>query len=306
MNAGDSDDRLPATMPASQISGVLTAMATPFAEDGSVDFEAARGLARHLVETGSHGLVVAGTTGESPTLDDREKLDLLAAVIDEVGGGATVVCGTGSNDTRHTVELTRAAAESGADAALVVAPYYNRPNRAGITAHFRAAAEAAPELPVIVYNIPSRVVVNLPADHLAELAEIDNVVAVKQANDAELEPVDGLALLAGNDGTFLRALELGGAGGILVASHLVGPAMRRIWELARSGDIAAAREANAELERLYEALGIASNPIPLKAALEMAGLDSGRLRLPLVPATDSERRAVREAMQGAGALGAGA
>ena len=205
------------------ISGVLTAMATPFTEDGALDLEGARRLARHLIENGSHGLVVSGTTGESPTLSDAEKLSLLEAVKEEVGDRATIVCGTGSNDTRHSVELTRAACRRGADAALVVTPYYNKPNRAGLRAHFEAVAEAAGDTPVILYNIPSRCVINLPPDFLAELAaEVSNVAAVKQANDAELGPIEGLDVLAGNDTAFLRCLELGGTGGILVSSHLVG------------------------------------------------------------------------------------
>ncbi len=205
------------------ISGVITAMATPFTEDGALDLDAARRLARHLVENGSHGLVVAGTTGESPTLSDAEKLSLLEAVKEEVGDRATIVCGTGSNDTRHSVELTAAACRRGADAVLVVTPYYNKPNRAGLRAHFEAVAEAAGETPVILYNIPSRSVINLPPAFLAELAaEIPNVAAVKQANDADLGPIEGLDVLAGNDTVFLRCLELGGTGGILVSSHLVG------------------------------------------------------------------------------------
>src|SRR5215210_3225490 len=187
------------------ISGVITAMVTPFADDGRLDLEAARRLARHLVDNGSHGLVVAGTTGESPTLSDDEKLELWNAIVAEVGDRATIICGTGSNDTRHSVELTKGARRLGADAVLVVTPYYNKPNRAGLRAHFGAVAEAAGDTPMILYNIPSRTVVNLPAEFLAELAaELDNVVAVKQANDDELAPIDGLDLLAGNDAVFLR------------------------------------------------------------------------------------------------------
>ncbi len=195
------------------ISGVITAMVTPFTEGGELDLDGARRLARHLVENGSHGLVVSGTTGESPTLSDQEKLELLRAVRDEVGGRATIICGTGSNDTRHSVELTRHACRLGADAVLVVTPYYSKPNRAGLRAHFEAVANAAGETPMILYNIPSRCVINLPPEFLAELAtELDNVVAVKQANDDELGPIEGLDLLAGNDGVFLRCLTLGGTG----------------------------------------------------------------------------------------------
>jgi 4-hydroxy-tetrahydrodipicolinate synthase len=283
------------------IRGVVTAMVTPFDEGGAVDEDAARRLAAHLVEHGSHGVVVAGSTGECPTLTDEEQISLLGAVVEEVGGAATVTCGTGTNDTRHSRQLTKAAAEAGADAALVVAPYYNKPNRAGLRAHFEAVAEAAPELPLILYNIPSRVVIDMPPDLLSELSSIDNVVAVKQANDEELGPVEGLAVLAGNDEAFLPTLEFGGAGGILVASHLAGDRMREMWEAAQGGDLERAREIDAGLRPLYEALAVTTNPIPIKAALELAGLiPSGRLRLPLVPADRQQRETVAAALERVG------
>ena len=286
------------------LRGVITAMITPFDEAGGLDEEAARRLARHLVEHGSHGLVVSGTTGESPTLSTDETLALLRAVRQEVGEEAVLICGTGSNDTRHAAELTRAVAEAGADAALVVAPYYNKPNRAGLRAHYEAVAEAAPELPIVLYNIPSRVVVNMDPELLAELASIENVVAVKQANNDELGPVEGLAILAGNDDTFLRTLEFGGAGGILVASHLVGDRMREIWDAAQEADFERASEIDAELQPVYEALAVTTNPIPVKAAMEMVGLDSGRMRLPMVAADERQRAAIRPALEQAGLLAA--
>jgi 4-hydroxy-tetrahydrodipicolinate synthase len=283
------------------IEGVITAMATPFGEGGGVDEAAARSLARHLVEHGSHGIVVAGTTGECPTLTDEEQISLLRAVVSEVGDEATVVCGTGTNDTRHSRELTKAAADAGAVASLVVTPYYNKPNPAGLRAHFEAVAEAAPELPMIVYNIPSRVVVNMGPEFLAGLASIENVVAVKQANDEELGPIEGLAVLAGNDDVFLRTLEFGGAGGILVASHLAGERMREMWDAAQAGDLDRAREIDAGLRPLYEGLATTVNPIPIKAALAMRGLiPSDRLRLPLVAADRGQRDAVEAALRGAG------
>lgn len=285
------------------IHGVLTAMATPFDADGAVDLPAARRLARHLVEHGSHGVVVAGTTGESPTLSDAEKLDLLREIRDELAD-EIVICGTGSNDTRHTEELTSAAAEAGADAALVVSPYYNKPNEAGLRAHFGAVAAAAPELPIILYNIPSRVVVNVRPELLAELGTITNIVAVKQANDAELGPIEGIDVLAGNDDVLVRVLEFGGAGGILVASHLVGPQMREMWDAAQEGDLDRAREIHESLRGVYEALSVTTNPIPVKAALEMVGLDSGRMRLPLVPADEGQRARIRPALEEAGLLAA--
>jgi 4-hydroxy-tetrahydrodipicolinate synthase len=289
----------------SAIGGVMTAMVTPFDDAGAVDYAAARRVARHLVETGSHGMVVAGTTGEAPTLSDREKLDLLSTVRDEVGGEATIIAGTGSNDTRHTIELTEAAAEAGADAALVVTPYYNKPNRAGIRAHVEAVAAVG--LPVILYNIPARVVINIPPQDLAELAKIDHVVAVKQANDDELGPIDGLDVLAGNDGVFCRTLEFGGAGGILVSSHLVGRQMREIWDAAQEGHLDRAREIDAELQTIYAATMVAPNPAPVKAALEILGvLESARLRLPLVEVTRDERSQVKAALDAAGLLAASA
>lgn len=277
-------------------------MATPFDENGAVDFGAARRLARFLIENGSHGLVVAGTTGESPTLDDSEKLALLAAVIDEVGEQAIVICGTGSNDTRHSAELTAAAADVGADGALVVTPYYNKPNRAGILAHFEAIAEAAPELPIVIYNIPARVVINIPPDLLAELAQIDTVVAVKQANNEELQQIEGLTLLAGNDDAYLPTLRAGGGGGILVASHLVGPQMREMWDAAEAGNLDLAAEINARLEPLYEALTVTTNPIPVKAGLELLDVIPARMRLPMVEASSEEKAVVARAMRDLGLI----
>jgi 4-hydroxy-tetrahydrodipicolinate synthase len=276
-------------------------MATPFDEAGRLDEAAARRLAAYLVEHGSHGLVVSGTTGESPTLDDEEKLALLRAVKDEVGGEAFVVCGTGSNDTRHSRELTRAAAEAGADAALVVTPYYNKPNRAGLRAHFEAVADAAPELPIILYNIPSRVVINMDPAFLSELSSIQNVIGVKQANDDELGPIEGLDVLAGNDGVFLDTLEFGGAGGILVASHIIGPRMREMWDAVQEGDVARAREVDAELRDVYAVMSVTS-PIPVKAALEMLGIASERMRLPMVPADEDQRADVRAVLERTGLL----
>jgi 4-hydroxy-tetrahydrodipicolinate synthase len=285
------------------IEGLLTAMVTPFAEDGSVDEAAARSLARHLLDNGSHGLVVAGTTGEGATLNDEEHLSLLRAIVDEVGGDGLVVCGTGTNDTRHSQRLTKAAEEAGADAVLVVTPYYNKPNRAGLLAHFEAVAGSV-SLPVVLYNIPSRSVINMPPDLLAELAGIDNIVAVKQANNEELGPIEGLDILAGNDDVFLRTLELGGTGGICVASHLVGNEMRELYEAAKAGDLAGAREIDTKLQPMFEALAVTTNPIPVKAGLELLGICSARARLPIVEADDEQRDVVRKALEAQGLLSA--
>jgi 4-hydroxy-tetrahydrodipicolinate synthase len=283
-----------------EIGGVLTAMVTPFAEDRSVDEAAARALARHLVENGSHGLVLFGTTGESPTLDDAEKLALLRAVRDELGSDVLLICGTGSNDTRHSEHLSAASADAGADAVLAVTPYYNKPNFAGIKAHYEAVARAA-GIPVVLYNIPSRSVVNISPEQLAELAQIENVVGVKQANDDELQPIPGLRVLAGNDGTFLRTLEMGEPGGILVASHLAGSEMREIYDAMQTGDVERAREMDDGLRAIYEVCG-KTNPIPVKAGLELLGICSARARLPIVEADDEQRAEVRRALEAHGLL----
>jgi 4-hydroxy-tetrahydrodipicolinate synthase len=289
-----------------EIKGVITAMVTPFAADGTLDLDTARSLARHLVDNGSHGLVVSGTTGEAPTLSDTEKLRLLEVLLDEVGDRATVISNTGSNDTHHSAELSGKAARAGAHAILAVTPYYNKPNRAGLRAHFAAVGEAAGETPVVLYNIPSRCVINLPPDLLAELAaEIPNVVAVKQANNEDLAPIEGLNVLAGNDEIFLRTLEIGGGGGILVASHIVGNEMRAMYDAVESGDSARAGEINEELRPLYEMLTVTSNPIPVKTALEMLGMIDSHLRLPMVPASEEERASIKSALERRGLLVAG-
>jgi 4-hydroxy-tetrahydrodipicolinate synthase len=280
-----------------ELSGVITAMVTPFAADGAIDVDATRRLARYLIDNGSHGLVVAGTTGEAPTLSDDEKLRLFDIVLDEVGDEATVIAGTGSNDTRHAARLTGKACAVGVNGVLVVTPYYNKPNRAGLRAHFAEVSEAAGQLPVVIYNIPSRTVINLPPDLLAELAaEHENVVAVKQANNDDLGPIEGLEILAGNDEVFARTLAFGGSGGILVASHVVGPAMRDIYDASTAGEAERAAEIDSRLRPIYEAMTVTSNPIPVKTALELLGVIDARMRLPMVAASESEREAVRAAL----------
>ena len=283
-----------------EIGGVITAMVTPFTEDRSLDEAAARGMARHLIENGSHGLVLAGTTGESPTLDDAETFALLRAVRDELGTDVLLICGTGSNDTRHAERLSAAAADAGADAVLAVTPYYNKPNFTGIRAHYEIVAKAA-GIPVVLYNIPSRVVVNLSPEQLAELAQIENIAGVKQANDDELQQIEGLRVLAGNDGTFLRTLEMGEPGGVLVASHLAGREMREIYDAVKAGDVERAREIDAGLRPIYEICG-KTNPIPVKAGLELLGVCSARARLPIVEADDEQRAEVRRALEAHGLL----
>lgn len=285
----------------STFNGIYTAMATPFRADGSVDHEAAARLADHLLAHGSDGLVIAGSTGEAATLSDPEQLDLLAAVRERVGPKVTLICGTGTNDTRHSIALTEAAETAGADAMLVVTPYYNKPNPRGMRAHVEAVA-ACTGKPIVLYNIPSRSVVNLPPAQLADLAEIENVVAVKQANDDELGPIDGLELLAGNDNVLLRCLELGGVGGITVASHIVGDQMAEVRRLFLAGDLDGARERDARLQPLLEALSVTTNPMPLKGALAMLGICSSRMRLPMVEIDEAEAAIVRAALEEFGLL----
>jgi len=275
---------------------ILTAMVTPFTLDLQVDYLAFARLADHLLVNGSDGLVVAGTTGESPTLTDDEKVTLFRHAVEVAGGRGPVIAGTGSNDTAHSVALTRRAEDAGVDAVLVVTPYYNKPPERGLRAHFAAVAGAT-NLPVIVYNIPSRCVVDLPPELLADLAAIDNIVAVKQANpdlgaSRRLLELCDLGLYAGNDDMTREVAAMGGWGCISVASHLVGPRLKELVVAARAGDTARAAAIDAELEPLIAALFVTSNPIPLKAALNMLGHEVGGLRLPLVDASDDERRAV--------------
>ena len=284
---------------------VLTAIVTPFRADGSVDLDAFRALARHLVENGSDGLVVTGTTGESPTLSDRERFDLYEAAVDELGGRATILAGTGTYDTRHSVHLTQEADAIGVDGFLVVTPYYSKPPARGIVAHFQAIAEAT-DKPVVAYNIPSRVVTAIDTETFGELAGIPNVVAVKQAHD-DLEQARqivelGLELYAGDDDLILPFLELGGVGGICVHTHVVGPRVKELIRSWKTGGEARARELDEELRPSIDLLRVATNPLAIKAALNILGHDVGGHRLPLVEATAEERDAVRACLERLGLL----
>ena len=272
------------------LSGILTAMVTPFDRNGGLDEEAAVRLMHHLLENGSDGLVLAGTTGEGATMTDEEKVRLWELGVAE-SGGAPIIAGTGTYDTRHTVELTERAQEAGVDAMLVVTPYYVRPNRRGIKAHYAEVA-AATDRPIVAYNIPSRTATDMPNDLLAELAEIENVAAVKQARYEDLAPIDGMDLLAGNDDTLAKVMDLGGTGGITVASNLVGREMRRIIDEPDSR-----HEIEDGLRDLYKALSVTSNPMPVKAAMRMAGFEVGGFRLPLVDVSEDERAVIREALE---------
>jgi 4-hydroxy-tetrahydrodipicolinate synthase len=277
--------------------GLLTAMVTPFTPDGAVDEEKAVALGRHLLANGSNGLVVCGTTGESATLSDEEQRSLIATMAAELGDEGAIVGGAGSNDTRHAVHLTEAAVEAGAHAILSVTPYYNKPNRRGLKRHFEEVARAAGGTPVIVYNIPGRCAINMPPDLLAELGQIGGIEAVKQANSDELQPIDGLAVLAGNDDILAANMDMGGAGGICVASHVAGPEMRRIVD-----EPDARAEIDAALREVYAVMFVTSSPAPVKAALAMLGHDVGGLRLPLVEVDDAEREQVRAALARHGLL----
>jgi 4-hydroxy-tetrahydrodipicolinate synthase len=298
-------------MPAdANLGAILTAMVTPFDRQGRVNERSTRKLMRHLVEHGSDGVVIAGTTGEAPTMSDGEKLELLEIALDELGGEATVVAGTGSNDTAHSVELTRAAGERGADAVLVVTPYYNKPPRAGIVEHFKAVA-AATDRPVFVYNIPGRTVINLDPDLLAELAQIENVVAVKQANPdmgqaRRIVEDAGLALYAGDDNLVRPFAEIGGAGGICVSSHLFGDRTKEMYESARAGESERAKEIDDSLADAYETLTITQLTITTKAALNLLGFDVGVPRLPLVEASGREVAVVRGLLERQGLVASAA
>jgi len=271
-------------------------MVTPFQKDGELAEDATASLIAHLLGNGSDGLVLAGTTGEGSTLTDEEKFRLWEIGVAEAGG-APIIAGTGTNDTRHTVELTEMAQRAGVNAVLVVTPYYNKPNRAGLVAHFSSVAEST-DLPVLLYNIPARSVIDMPNDLLAELAEIPNIVAVKQSRYEDLAPIEGLDLLAGNDDVLAKVLDMGGTGGILVASHLVGPEMHRIVEEPEARD-----EVQASLAPLLEALTVAPLSASVKAALEMLGHEVGGLRLPLVALSEDERTHIHGALERQGLLG---
>jgi 4-hydroxy-tetrahydrodipicolinate synthase len=284
---------------------VLTATVTPFDADGAVDYERYRELCTYLVDNGSDGVVVNGTTGEAPTLSDEERLGLLSAALDAVGDRATVVAGTGTYSTAHSVHLTEQAHNAGAHGFLVVTPYYNKPPPRGIVEHFKAVA-AASDRPVMVYNIPSRVVINIEPETMAELAEIPNVTSVKQAND-DLEQAErilelGLDLYAGDDNIVYPFLELGGKGGVCVHTHVVGPQVKEMVRRFREGDTEGSRRIDDELAPAYELLAVTTGPIQIKAALNLIGQDVGGLRLPLVEASEDERAQIRDCLERLGVL----
>jgi 4-hydroxy-tetrahydrodipicolinate synthase len=292
-----------------RFGSLVTAMVTPFRdEDHALDVDGAQRLASHLLDSGSDAIVVAGSTGESPTLTHKEKSELFQAVGEVVRGRGKLICGTGTYSTAETLELTQAAEDAGADGLLVVTPYYNKPPQRGLIAHFERVADAT-DLPIIVYNIPGRTATRIEHDTLLQLAQRPNIVAVKDSTGdfqgvsrlmAEAPP--DFEVYSGDDWATFGYVCLGAVGIVSVASHLVGPQIRQMIELIETGDVPAARKIHEALSPLFNALFITSNPIPLKAALEMLGLPAGVPRLPLVPATPEERGRVRKALEDAGLL----
>jgi len=279
------------------LGGILTAIVTPFDREGGIDYERFRELAQYLVENGSDGIVVAGTTGESPTLTDDERLELFRVAVDTLNGRGTVVAGTGTYSTAHSVHLTQQAHDVGVDGFLVVTPYYNKPPARGIIAHFKAVADVS-DKPIVVYNIPSRVVVNIEPETICELAEIPTVRAVKQAHDdldqaRRILAETDLDLYAGDDPLIHPFLELGGVGVISVAAHIVGDRMQEMIQAFRVGDAAEAQRIDDELAPAFELLTVQTNPIAIKAALNLVGQRVGGVRLPLVEATGDEVARIR-------------
>jgi 4-hydroxy-tetrahydrodipicolinate synthase len=288
-------------MPAmANLGAILTAIVTPFDAQLRVDEDAFVALMRHLAAHGSDGFVVAATTGEAATLTDEEQLRLIELAVAERPAGATVVAGAGTNDTRHAVSLTERASALGPDAIISVTPYYNRPSPLGLRRHYEAVA-AATDLPIMLYNIPSRTGTNIPPALLAELAQIEHVDAVKQANAAELQLIDGLDVYAGDDTSLARVLDLGGAGGVCVSSHIVGEEMHRMADEPEHR-----AEIDASLRDVYETLFLTSSPTCTKAALRLLGHRVGGVRLPIVEATPAELEAVRAMLVRHGLLADGA
>jgi len=282
----------------SGLGTILTAIVTPFDTEGKVNEESFVALMHHLAENGSDGFVVAATTGEASTLTDDEQLGLIALAVAERPPGKTIVAGTGTNDTRHAVFLTERATELGADAVISVTPYYNRPSPRGLIRHYEAVA-AATDKPVLLYNIPSRTCTNIGPELLARLAQIDGIEGVKQANADELQLIDGLDVYAGDDSSFARTLDIGGAGGVTVASHIVGNEMRRMVDEPEHR-----AEIDASLQDVYGTLFLTSSPTCTKAALNLLGHNTGGVRLPIVEATEEETAEVRAMLERHGLLSA--
>ncbi len=291
-----------------RFGSLITAMVTPFTSDGQVDLARAQRLAAWLADHGSDGVVVAGSTGESPTLTDDEKVGLFRSVVAAVGDRMKVIAGTGTYDTAHSIHLTQAAEEAGVHGALVVTPYYNRPPQSGLLAHFRTIA-ASTDLPIILYDIPVRSARKIEHETIMELAQVDNIVAVKDAcGDAQgaarlvAEAPEGFQVYSGNDGDTLPWLSVGAVGVIAVASHVVGPQMAEMISAFQSGNIETARKIHLDLMPVFDAMGLTTNPIPVKAAMQMLGHEVGDPRLPLVPATSDEKKSIRLVLERLGVV----
>jgi len=282
-------------MPAN-LGAILTAMVTPFDAEGRLDEEATVRLVHHLVEHGSDGLVVCGTTGEAATLNDEEHLRVIELAVQEMKGRCTIVAGVGSNDTRHAVHLTERATALGPDALLSVNPYYNRPSRRGIIRHYQEVVRAT-DLPILLYNIPQRTAQDLPNDLLAELAQLENIVGVKQANPQNLARIDGLEIYAGNDDMLADVLDLGEPGGVLTSSHFFGGELRRMVDEPDQR-----RQIEDELRDAWEALGVAPLACSIKAGLAILGISAGVPRLPYVELDAQERETVRAMLERHGLL----
>ncbi|GAW91778.1 4-hydroxy-tetrahydrodipicolinate synthase [Calderihabitans maritimus] len=287
---------------------VITAMVTPFTVDGKVNLEEAQKLARYLVETGSDGIVVAGTTGESPNLKPEEKLDLFRAVKEAVGQNAAVIAGTGSYSTESSVELSKKAETCGIDGIMVVVPYYNKPCQRGLYEHFKMIAQST-NLPVMLYNVPSRTGRNMTAETVCRLAEIDNIVAVKEAS-GDLDQVSEIIrntdssfrVYSGDDSLTLPMLSLGAYGVVSVASHLVGEKIKQMIEAFVDGKVQEASRLHLELFPLFKALFVTTNPVPVKVAMRLAGFQVGSLKLPLVEPNPQELNVIREALESFGLI----
>ena len=286
-----------------QFGHVITAMATPFDREERLDYKRATELARWLVDHGSESLVIAGTTGESPTLSDEEKVELFRTVKQAVGGRAKVIAGTGTYDTAHSIHLSKQAEKAGADGLLLVNPYYNRPSQDGLYAHFRKVAEST-SLPVVLYNIPGRTGVNCLPETVARLAGVPTIVAIKeatgsldQASDVRQRTPPEFLIYSGDDSLTLPMLAVGGYGVVSVASHLVGTQIGQMIRAFFGGDVRTALQVHLKLWSLFKVLFITTNPVPLKAALRLAGFDVGTPRLPLVEATPKEQEQIRAVLQ---------
>ncbi|AGL01316.1 4-hydroxy-tetrahydrodipicolinate synthase [Desulfoscipio gibsoniae] len=284
---------------------VLTAMVTPFKKDLTIDFDQVKKLARHLVQSGSDGLVVSGTTGESPTLTKDEKVELFRVVVEEVGGDAVVIAGTGSNDTSASVELTQTAEKVGVDGVMLVGPYYNKPSQEGLYQHFKTIAQST-NLPVILYNVPGRTAVNILPQTVVRLSVVDNIVAIKEASGS-LDQVselrrslpDHFAIYSGDDSLTLPILSLGGRGVISVASHIIGQRIQEMVNAYTSGNVTMTTKIHCSLFPVFKGMFVTSNPVPVKAALNMLGWQVGPPRLPLVEANQDEKEAIKKVLSDA-------